>query len=868
MTTAGGIPTSEADTRAARVFEERNRAFRVLYDTVMEVEGASEDRVYAVLCRNVRLICGARCATLSEYDPNCNTLSLRAVDWENEGGAGKDSEQVFACTQVTADMLHRYTERQVRSCTRHGSCPMEAMRSEVQPERTEVQDLTPFCLSCVREETLIAVAKVYLPPGARLKLKDIVDTYMNLAGMILQRVQAQRSLKQSLDELERQNAAMIGRERRILELKDQVNSLAQELGRVPAFGAAESGRLELGALRDQARAGQPEESEDPVSSLKQMKELQGLLTSFCDLVGVAAAIIDLKGEVLVGARWRRICTEYHRRDARTSARCLESDTVIVNQLLEGERFSVYTCKNGLTDAACPIIVHGRHVANLFVGQFLLDEPDVEYFRRQAVEYGFPEEEYLAALAEVPVLDRHRLEYVLEFLREFAVLLGTLGVGHSSLAQTNKDLRDNREALLSLMEDLIEARERAERFAAQAKDANRSKSEFLANMSHEIRTPMTAILGFADLLVEQSRLADVPPEAVEASKTIKRNGEYLLGIINDILDLSKVEAGKMVVENIACKPCRIIADVASLVRVNADAKGLKFKLACEGPLPETIRTDPTRLRQILINLIGNAIKFTEAGEVRLVIRLLEDDDKPTLQFDVVDTGVGMTEEQACKLFQPFTQADTSTTRRFGGTGLGLAISKRFAEMLGGDIAVVETAKGVGTRFRVTIATGSLKGIRRIDSAVAASAAAASGEPAQAERCGEPESLQGCRILLAEDGPDNRRLVSHILTQAGAEVELTENGKLALDAALTAVQQGAPFDVILMDMQMPVMDGYEATRLLRQAGYGGPIVALTAHAMQGDRQRCLAAGCNDYASKPIKRTELIATIGKHRSSLAAT
>ncbi|HNQ23109.1 MAG TPA: PocR ligand-binding domain-containing protein [Phycisphaerae bacterium] len=845
---------------AAHVLEERNRAFRILYDTVMEVEGASEDRVYAVLCRNVRRICAARGAALSEYDPVTNTLTLKAVDWEEAAATAVAEAGKSGGTHVTGEMLERYLGRQVRSCTRHADCPIDALAAPLLPGGVDIENTVPFCLSCIREGTLIAVAKVYFPQGARLKLKDMVDTYMNLAGMILQRVQALRSLKQSLDALARQNAAMVGREQRISELKAQVNRLSQELGRAHAFGGMEAPRPELDDSRRQTPTEQTPTSEEILASLRQIKELQGLLESLCELVGTAAAIIDLNGEVLVSAKWKKICTHFHRKNPQTSSKCVESDTLLVNQLRATDGFSVYTCKNGLADAACPIIVHGKHVANLFVGQFLLEPPDLDFFRRQASQYGFPEEEYLAALAEIRVVEREKLEFILGFLREFAVLVSTLGVGHASLTQSNRDLRQNREALLSLMEDLIEARAKAEAFAARAKDANRSKSEFLANMSHEIRTPMTAILGFADVLLEHSRLAGAAGEVGDAASTIKRNGEYLLGIINDILDLSKVEAGKMVVENIPCQPCRVIADVAALVKVNADAKGLGFALACAGPLPETMQTDPTRLRQILINVIGNAIKFTEAGEVRLTVSLREDPTRPVLQFDVVDTGVGMTQEQARKLFQPFTQADASTTRRFGGTGLGLAISKRFAEMLGGDIAVVQTAEGLGTHMRVTVATGPLQGVRRVSHAASEAAATSSPAPPPA-RSADAQELKGYRILLAEDGPDNRRLLSYFLSKAGAEVTLAENGRLAVDAVLAAEQAGTPYDAILMDMQMPVLDGYSATELLRRHGHGEPIIALTAHAMAADRDKCLHAGCTDYVSKPVDRDQLIRTIAAH-------
>ena len=386
----------------------------------------------------------------------------------------------------------------------------------------------------------------------------------------------------------------------------------------------------------------------------------------------------------------------------------------------------------------------------------------------------------------------------------------------------------------------------------AEAANRSKSEFLANMSHEIRTPMTAILGYADVLLEDGDLKNAPPERIEAARTIKRNGGYLLGLINDILDLSKIEAGKLNVERIDCSPCQVVAEVESLIRVRSNASGLELRVEYAGRIPETIQSDPTRLRQILINLMGNAIKFTEIGHVDLITRMARlPDGSPALQFDVVDTGLGMTAEQAAKLFKPFSQADASTTRTFGGTGLGLAISRRLAEALGGDVQLVETKPGAGSRFRVSIATGPLDGIRMLDrpgGVVRATPEARAATDAEVPRL-------DCRILLAEDGPDNQRLIAHVLKQAGAEVTAVENGQLAVEAACNAAR---PFDVVLMDMQMPVMDGYTATAALRTRGYAGPIVALTAHAMADDRQKCLDTGCDDYASKPIDRGQLLATI----------
>ena len=395
-------------------------------------------------------------------------------------------------------------------------------------------------------------------------------------------------------------------------------------------------------------------------------------------------------------------------------------------------------------------------------------------------------------------------------------------------------------------------EEARRFAEAA---STSKSEFLANMSHEIRTPMTAILGYAENLLDP----DLPEaERRDAIRTILRNGDYLQSIIDDILDLSKIEVGKMTLERIGVCVCTLVAEIMSLVRVRADAKGLTFRVEYAGAIPETIQTDPTRLRQILINLIGNAIKFTETGEVRLVTSFIEG-HTPVMQFDVVDTGIGMTGPQAANLFQPFQQADASTTRKFGGTGLGLSISQRLARMLGGQIVVVETQPQRGSRLRATVATGTLDGVRMIEDP--GSATVIREDRATADRQSQKSALAGGRLLLVEDGPDNQRLITHILRRAGAEVVLANNGLLAIEAAQNAQDEGKPFDVILMDMQMPVMDGYQASAALRRKGYTRPIIALTAHAMATDRRKCLDAGCDDFASKPIDRAKLIETIRNH-------
>lgn len=515
--------------------------------------------------------------------------------------------------------------------------------------------------------------------------------------------------------------------------------------------------------------------------------------------------------------------------------------------------------------ACPdaVVISDLNARILFASQEtseLVGVPDAKQLIGQSV-FGYVVEEdrqrlatNLAELLETGV--RKNIEYTVVRRDQTTV---PVEVSPAVL----RDAEGRPKAMMGTMRD-VTSRKDAEKRLAQGKQAaeaaNRAKSEFLANMSHEIRTPMTAILGYVDILSEAcAKTCGVHHSGIgDPLEVIRHNADHLLRLIDDVLDLSKIEAGRVILEQTRCSPFSVLAEVVSLMRVRARAKGLSLEMTFEDPIPETIESDLTRLRQILFNLVGNAVKFTEVGGVRILTSLRKiEQGRGMLQIQVCDTGIGMSEENQAALFHPFTQADASTTRRFGGTGLGLTISRRLAQLLGGDIAASSTV-GKGSTFTLTVPTGSLQGVALVDASREGQRLAEGEKAVKAQA--ETMLPAGCRLLLVEDGPDNQRLISFVLRKAGADVVVAENGQQALELAAAARGEARPFDAILMDMQMPVMDGYEASRKLRDAGYAVPVIALTAHAMAGDREKCLDAGCSDYVTKPIDRASLLATVSQ--------
>lgn len=381
----------------------------------------------------------------------------------------------------------------------------------------------------------------------------------------------------------------------------------------------------------------------------------------------------------------------------------------------------------------------------------------------------------------------------------------------------------------------------------AESASRSKTDFLANISHEIRTPMTAILGYADILKRDNVSI---PEKYDAVKIIDQNANHLMGLIDEILDISKIEAGKIEFDIEKVNLTQFFNEVYSLINVKAEDKKIELRFKNKGPIPEFLNIDPKRLKQILFNIIGNAIKFTNKGFVELIITY--DGKTNILNMRVKDTGIGISKEQQKKLFRPFEQADSSVARKFGGTGLGLVLSKGIAQGMGGDIKILESRLNVGTTMEISIDVGDADNVVLIPTF-------STNIIEEKEESISTALLKGTKVLIVDDAKENARLFKLYLDEAGASVNVANDGDTAIDMA-----KNSPFDVVLLDLQMPGKDGFQVIKELRENAFSNPIIALTAHAMKEEKEKTKKAGFDDHITKPVKPNVLINSVAEQVNS----
>lgn len=424
---------------------------------------------------------------------------------------------------------------------------------------------------------------------------------------------------------------------------------------------------------------------------------------------------------------------------------------------------------------------------------------------------------------------------------------------AGLGSRVRGVQDNSIHMVGVNYDITARKQLEEDLSAAIRVADRSsraKSEFLANMSHEIRTPLTVILGYVDILSRRT----TDPDQLECVETIGRNGNFLLEVVNDVLDLSKIEAGKVEIHRSRFRTDEFLVDVIDLIKIRANNKGLALELDFDGSICETIESDPKRLRQILFNLLGNAIKFTEAGKITLAVKLLK--DQRLLQLKVIDTGIGIAPEQQTRIFSPYAQAEGSDREHTEGSGLGLVITRRLARMLGGGIRV-ESEVGKGSTFTVTVSTGDLTAVPLVEPKI---------ERLTRSQVQKSNRQLDCTALVVDDRREVLFLAQRFIEEAGGTVSTACDGQQAVELVNQAKGEGKSFDIIVMDMEMPVLDGFQATEHLRQSGYDGPIVALTAHAIEGYAEKCRACGCDDYITKPISRELLIETVARYTSGTA--